>query len=44
MAFVPEGYPDKKLGDDEVGASRKLIRHILGLPEGVLAPTFTWVA
>jgi len=48
MALVPEGYPNRKLDDDEVGVSRKLIRgHILGLPESPYntGPTFTgtWV-
>jgi len=46
MALVPEGYPDRKLGDGEVGETRKLIRGcILELPEGTLAPTFTgtWI-
>ncbi|KYM93660.1 hypothetical protein ALC62_15739 [Cyphomyrmex costatus] len=38
MAFVPEGYPEKK----EVKEIRRLVRgHILELPEDGLAPTFT---
>ncbi|KYM97062.1 hypothetical protein ALC62_12263 [Cyphomyrmex costatus] len=42
MAFVPEGYPEKKLGSSEGGEIRRLVRkHILELPEDGLAPTFT---
>ncbi|KYN05848.1 hypothetical protein ALC62_03215 [Cyphomyrmex costatus] len=42
MAFVPEGYPEKKLGASEVEEIRQLVRrHILELPEDGLAPTFT---
>ncbi|KYN07985.1 hypothetical protein ALC62_01035 [Cyphomyrmex costatus] len=42
MAFVPEGYPEKKLGSSEGGKIRRLVRkHILELPEDGLAPTFT---
>jgi len=37
MVLVPKGYPDRKLDDDEMGTSRKLIReHIFGFPEDVL--------
>jgi len=46
MVLVLEGYPDRKLDDDEVEVSRKLIRgHILGLLEGTITPTFvgTWM-
>jgi len=43
MTLVPEGYPDRKQGDDEVKTSKKLIRgYILDLPEGVLAPTLIY--
>jgi len=44
MTLVPKDYPDRKLGDDEVRASRKQIReHILGFPENALASTFTGI-
>jgi len=40
IAFVPKGYPDRKLGDNEVGASKKLFReYILGFLENALIPT-----
>ncbi|KYM96592.1 hypothetical protein ALC62_12719 [Cyphomyrmex costatus] len=42
MAFVAEGYPEKKLGASEVDEIRRLVRrHILELPEDGLAPIFT---
>ncbi|KYN04947.1 hypothetical protein ALC62_04172 [Cyphomyrmex costatus] len=44
MAFVPEGYPGKKLDASEVEEIRRLVRrHILELPENGLAPTFTGI-
>ncbi|XP_039310101.1 uncharacterized protein LOC105203618 [Solenopsis invicta] len=45
IAFVPEGYPDKRLSADEGGVVKKLIRErILQLPEDAVVPTFigTW--
>jgi len=42
MALVLEGYPDKKLGAEEVGEVRRLVRgRILALPDDAPAPAFT---
>jgi len=39
--LVPENYPDRKLDDDEMEVTKKLIRCILGFPKGTLVPKFT---